>query len=249
MVLSIVLGIGATDIVAELRGDVSEAEATVDGPLLALTPAFLVAEVAVDIQVFTLPALALLPLEVVVAASDGRTDVPAVEAVVLGAVAEPVAQLYAEVHELLSVGVLVPCVPGPEELTLDTPVVGLAECALQLDVWSDDAPEEEVRLHCPDGTLVSGLLADDAGLGQVDDGVADDQRVAQLLFREFHDHCRTGATELWEVLGIEDLPHLSSAELAELRLARILRPLVGGLLGEDLQHVVLPRFITLLNHP
>ena len=56
-----------------LGGDVAEADATVDGPLLVASEAVLVADVAVDIQILTLITLAVLPLDVVVTdAQSGR---------------------------------------------------------------------------------------------------------------------------------------------------------------------------------
>ena len=68
--------------------------------------AVLVADVTIYIKVFTLVTFAVLPLPVVVTDADGGTDVPAVETVVLVAVAEPVAQFQTEVHKLVCMGVV-----------------------------------------------------------------------------------------------------------------------------------------------
>ena len=91
------------EVVTVLGGDVTESDATVNSPLLAATPAVLVTDVAVEIEVFTLITLAALPLEVVVANGECGTDVPAVETMVALTVTQPVAELYAEVQELLCV--------------------------------------------------------------------------------------------------------------------------------------------------
>ena len=91
------------EVVTVLGGDVTESDTTVNSPLLAATPAVLVTDVAVEIEVFTLITLAALPLEVVVANSKCGTDVPAVETMVALTVTQPVAELYAEVQELLCV--------------------------------------------------------------------------------------------------------------------------------------------------
>ena len=90
----------AAEIVTILCGDIAEADTTIDSPLFAAAPAVLVTDVAIEIKVFTLITLAALPLEVVVADCQCRTDVPAVKTVVALAVAQPVAELNAEVQEL-----------------------------------------------------------------------------------------------------------------------------------------------------
>ena len=93
----------AAEVVTILGGNVAKADATVNSPLLATTPAVLVTDVAVEVEVFTLITLAALPFEVVVANGECGTDVPTVEAMVALAVTQPVAELYAEVQELLCV--------------------------------------------------------------------------------------------------------------------------------------------------
>ena len=189
----------AAEVLAILGGNPSDGESAVDGPLLALAPAVLVADVTIYIKVFTLIALVLAPLEVVVASSGSQSDVPSVEGVVLLAVAEPVAQLEADVAALLGVNVMAPDEPGPEHLALDTPAVAAPERELNLSVGSCQAPEQEVGLQCPYPVAVDGLLVGGAGLGQVDDGVADDEGVAVAavvnageLFLEVAHRCDDG---------------------------------------------------------
>ena len=91
---------------AVLGGDVADTDTSVDSPLLALTEAVLVTDVAVDVQVLTLIALAVLPLQVVISDGESGTDVPSVEDVVVLAVAEPVAQFSANIEELVCVCVV-----------------------------------------------------------------------------------------------------------------------------------------------
>ena len=127
MLISIVFSLGTTDIVAELGRNPTQCQTAIDCPLVTTSEAMLVTQVAVDIEVFTLPSLTTFPFEVIIATSQSETDMPSVERVVLLAVTQPVAQFHAEVHELLSMCVMAPCPPRPEELTFDTPAVGLTQ--------------------------------------------------------------------------------------------------------------------------
>ena len=187
------------EIFAVVGGNPTKTDTGVDGPLLALTPAVLVAEVSIYIQVFALITLVLFsdePLEVVVTSTYAEADVPAVDEVMLHAVAEPVAELQAYVTTLVCVGVVVPYPPGPEDLTLDTPAVLGAEGNLDLCVRSNDAPQQEVGLEGDDRCVVNGVSILRTAVGQVDDGVADDERVAAtLLLGHRHDDSRTRGAE------------------------------------------------------
>ena len=170
----------ATEVLAVLGGNPSDGETAVNCPLLALTPTVLITYITIYIKVFTLIALVLLPLEVIVAGGSTETDVPSVEGMMLLTVAEPVAQFEADVTALMCMCIMAPDEPGPEHLALDTPAVAASQWELNLSVGSSQAPEQEVSLECPYPRAVNRLLKDGARLRQVDDGVADDERIAAV---------------------------------------------------------------------
>ena len=190
-----------TEVLAVLGGNPADGKAAVDGPLLVLTEAVLVAEVTIYIKVFTLISFVLCPLEVVVAGGYSESDVPSVDGVVLLTVAEPVLQFESDVTALVGVRAVAPDPPGPEHLALDTPAVVAAEREFHLSVRSGQSPKDEVGLDSPYPRAVDGLLVLRARLRQVDDGVADDERIAavslHLLFRHRDDDGRTRGAEWW----------------------------------------------------
>ena len=58
---------GTAQIVAVLGGNVAQADAAIDQPLLLTAEAVLIANVAVQVEIFALPPFAAFPFEVIVA--------------------------------------------------------------------------------------------------------------------------------------------------------------------------------------
>ena len=101
----------------------------------------LVANIAVDVKIFALPALAAFPLEVVVAQPQPHADMPTVKGVLQGTIAQPIAQLSTHIEELLGMGIVAPRPPREEHFSLDAPAMAVAQGNLYLYVRCHDSQE------------------------------------------------------------------------------------------------------------
>ena len=111
-----------------------------------LTDTVLPSNVEIRVDVFSLIAFVFLPFPVVVAAGNGKTEMPAVQPAVVLAIAQPETSLYAQVEELGGMGIVGPDPPGCKYFAFKAPAIVIAERKLHFQVGCNNAPECEIGL-------------------------------------------------------------------------------------------------------